>query len=78
MREDIRQNFRTDDDELMGALEEDGLGGEQDDEMEEAEEIRRGKKGGRGRKRSKKRNPFIADECDVSKRGREEDDEDDD
>ena len=62
----------------MGGLEEDGLGGEHDDDMEEDEEVRTGKKGGRGRKRAKKRNPFIADECEVSKRGREEDDEEED
>ena len=43
--------------------------------MEEQEEVGTSKKGGRGRKRAKKRNPFIADECDVSKRAREEDDE---
>ena len=77
-REYIRQNFRTDDDEeLMGGLEEVGLGGEQDDHMEEDEQVRTSMKGGHGRKRAKKRNPFIADECDVSKRGREEDDEED-
>ena len=62
----------------MGGLEEVGLGGEQDDHMEEDEQVRTGKKGGRGRNRSKKRNPFIADECEVAKRGREEDDEEED
>ena len=78
-REYIRQNFRTDDDEeLMGALEHVGLGAEQEDEMEEDEEIRTSKKCGRGRKRSKKRNPIIADECDVSKRAREDDAEEED
>ena len=62
----------------MSGLEEVGLGGEQEDEMEDDEEICTSMKGGHGRKRAKKRNPFIADECDVSKRGREDDEEEDD
>ena len=75
----IRQNFGTEDDEeVMRGMEEVGLGGEQDDEMEQDEEARTSKKWGSGRKRGKNRNRFIKDEYDVSKRAREDDEHEDD
>ena len=46
--------------------------------MEEDDEFRTRKKGGDGRKRAKKRNPFIEDECELSKTGREKDEEQED
>ena len=62
-RELVRLSLWSDDEG-----EEDGLeaGGEEaDDGMEEEEEVRPG--------RRRHRNPFIDDECGVSKRGREDD-----
>ena len=59
-RELVRQSLWSD--------EEDGLEGdgeEEGDGMEEEEEVRPG--------RRRHRNPFIDDECGVSKRGREDD-----
>ena len=55
----VRQSLRTDDDDGMEGDEQDA-----DDGMEE-EEVRPGKR--------RRPNPFIDDECGVSKIGREED-----
>ena len=61
-RELVRQSLWSDDEDEGHAME---GGGEQDDGMDEEEEVRHG--------RRRRRNPFIDDECGVSKRGREED-----
>ena len=58
-RELVRQSLWSDD-------EDDGMEGDgEDDGMEEENEVRPGRRRGR--------NPFIDDECGVSKRGREDD-----
>ena len=60
-RELVRQSLWSDDEGEEDGLEGDG---KEDDGMEEEEEVRPG--------RRRHRNPFIDDECGVSKRGRED------